>query len=675
LEVRRPALRQARQKTAAYPLDGAAGALQEPTMKLPSSLLLLGMTLIARAEEPTTIVITPTGNETVIEQAPGSVILISGEEIQRRGYRSVAEALESVPGIAIVRSGSRGQITSLFARGANSNHTLVMRDGMVLNDPSSPTGAYDFSNMSLNGVERIEVVRGPLSTLYGSSAIGAVVNIISKSGSLVPRQELTLAAGNDRTFEAAFSTRGAVKDFRYQLSLSRQQSDGQTAVMQKPDYGNTGQAVEDDGFRNTDFNTRLTWYLNSATQLQLIGYFKQSGNAIDEFLYEDPDWQLRTREKGGQLQLVHRPVGDNWGMQLNLRHNDTERQSNNPRQLPTGNLIDTRYQGRHQSIEARFNSYAIEGHELSAIAGYRRDTLISSGFSAFGSDFGDFVIEENTDADSSSSSLVLQDQWSGTRNESITGSIRLEEYEDFGSVVSWRLAGNLPFARTQGRLHLSAGTGFKAPGLYELYGFSPNNFGSAYRGNPDLQPEKSTSIEAGIDYRFADTGISAGLTLYQTRIRDLIQIVYDPLFNSTSENLARAEIRGAEINLEYRPVERMSLNLEYSYTDARDSTTDERLPRRPGQKATLSVDFQVTQKVGLWLELEYYGDRVDISPVTYQNSTLDDYTLVNAGGTYAISHDTRLFAKVQNLGDTTYEPVAGYRGEGINGIVGLKITL
>ena len=644
-------------------------------MKLPASLLLLGMTVIARAEEPTTIVITPTGNETAIRQAPGSVTLISAEEIERRTYSTIAEALESVPGIVIVRSGPRGQITSLFARGANSSHTLVMRDGMVLNDPSSPTGAYDFSNMSLNGVERIEIVRGPLSTLYGSSAIGAVVNIISKSGSLVPQQELTLVAGNDRTVEAAISTRGAVKDFRYQLSLSRQQSDGQTAVMQKPEYGNTGQPVEDDGFRITDFNTRLSWYLNTATQLQLIGYFKESTNEIDEFLYEDPDWELRTREKGGQVQLLHRPVGDYWSMQLNLRHNETERQSNNPRQLPTENLIDTSYRGKHQSVEARFNSYAIGGHELSAIAGYRRDSLISSGFSAFGSDFGDFVIEENTDADTSSSSLVLQDQWTGTGNESVTGSIRLEEHEDFGSHLSWRLAGSLPFAREQGRLHLSAGTGFKAPGLYELYGYSPNNYGSAYRGNPDLQPEKSSSIEAGIDYSFPDTGLTTGITLYHSRIRDLIQIVYDPLFNSTSENLARAEIRGAEIHLRYQPAERIGLNLDYSYTDARDSTTDERLPRRPGQKATLSLDFKATQQLGLWLELEYYGDRADISPTTYQNATLDDYTLVNTGLTYQVSHDARLFAKVRNLADTSYEPVAGYRGEGINGIVGLKIML
>ena len=643
-------------------------------MKFPV-ILLLGVTAIARAEEPTTIVITPTGNQTAIEQAPGSVTLISEEQIARYSYRNLAEALENVPGIVIVRSGPRGQITSLFARGANSSQTLVMRDGMVLNDPSSPTGAYDFSNMSLNGVERIEIVRGPLSTLYGSSAIGAVVNIITKGGSLEPSQELILAAGNDRTFESAISARGAAGNLRYQLSLSHQQSDGQTAVMQKPEYGNTGQPTEDDGLRNSDFNARLAWHLSDATRLQLLGYYKNAMNEIDEFLQEDPDWELRSREKGAQLQLLHRPAGADWGMHFNLRYNQTERQSQNPRQLPTENLIDTRYQGEHQSLEARLNSYVLEGHELSAIAGYRRDSLVSSGFSAFGSDFGDFVIAENTDAGTSSTSLVLQDQWTGTNNQSVTGSIRLEEYEDFGSVFSWRLAGSLPFAREQGRLHLSAGTGFKAPSLYELYGYSPNNFGSAYRGNPDLEPEESSSIEAGVDYSFPHSAVTAGFTLYHSRITNLIQVVYDPLFNSTSENLARAEIDGAELYLHYEPTEKITLKLDYSYTDARDSTTGERLPRRPGHKATVMLDFRPTSRLGLWMELEYYGDRVDISPVTYRNSTLDDYSLVNTGMTYEISHDARLFAKIRNLADTSYEPVAGYRGEGINGIVGLKLML
>ena len=312
---------------------------------------------------------------------------------------------------------------------------------------------------------------------------------------------------------------------------------------------------------------------------------------------------------------------------------------------------------------------------MSAIAGYRRDSLVSSGFSAFGSDFGDFVIAENTDAATSSTSLVLQDQWTGTHNESVTGSIRLEEYEDFGSVFSWRLAGSLPFAREQGRLHLSAGTGFKAPSLYELYGYSPNNFGSAYRGNPDLDPEESSSIEAGVDYSFPDTAVTAGITLYHSRITNLIQVVYDPLFDSTSENVARAEIDGAELHLRYEPTEKITLNLDYSYTDARNSTTGARLPRRPGQKATLTLDFMATSKLGLWMEVQYVGDRVDISPVSYQNAPLDDYALINTGFSYELNRNTSFFGKIRNLADREYEPVAGYRGEGINGIVGVKITL
>jgi vitamin B12 transporter len=650
-------------------------------MKLPAGLLLLGVTAIAGASEETTIVITPTGNETPIGQAPGSVTVVTAQEIASRSYGSVAEALETVPGISVVRSGPRGQITSLFARGANSNHTLVMRDGMVLNDPSSPTGAYDFSSMSLDGVERIEIVRGPLSTLYGSSAIGAVINIISKSGTLVPRHAVSLAAGSDRRIESSLSTSGSSGRLRYYFSLSYDRSDGQTAVMQKPGYGNTGQAVEDDGFENAGFSTRLSWYLNDDTRLELTGFVQHARTEIDEWTLEDSDWELGNREQGAQLQLMHRPAGGDWGMQLSLRLNRADRWSRNPRQSPTENLIDTSYLGEHAGLEGRFNYYGIDRHELSLIAGYREDSLTTSGFSAYGSPFGDFVVTENTDASVSSLNLALQDQWTGAAGESLTGSVRLEQNEDFGSHLTWRLAGSVPFAQRRGRLHLSAGTGFRAPSLYELYGDSPNNYGSAYSGNPDLQPETSRTLEAGMDYDFREHGLTAGVTLYTTTIEDLIETLYDPLFNSTSMNLARAEISGGELYLKWKATEKLGLGLDYSYTDARDADSGARLLRRPYHKIDATLDYELSERATLWAEVHYVGNRVDINPalVNYpsapQRIRPGDYLLLHVGASYDLDDDTRLFGRINNLADESYEPVAGYRGEGINGIVGFTMTL
>ncbi|MEJ2320956.1 MAG: TonB-dependent receptor [Gammaproteobacteria bacterium] len=382
-------------------------------MKLPAGLLLLGVTAIAGASEETTIVITPTGNETPIGQAPGSVTVVTAQEIASRSYGSVAEALETVPGISVVRSGPRGQITSLFARGANSNHST-----------------------------------------------------------LVPRHAVSLAAGSDRRIESSLSTSGSSGRLRYYFSLSYDRSDGQTAVMQKPGYGNTGQAVEDDGFENAGFSTRLSWYLNDDTRLELTGFVQHARTEIDEWTLEDSDWELGNREQGAQLQLMHRPAGGDWGMQLSLRLNRADRWSRNPRQSPTENLIDTSYLGEHAGLEGRFNYYGIDRHELSLIAGYREDSLTTSGFSAYGSPFGDFVVTENTDASVSSLNLALQDQWTGAAGESLTGSVRLEQNEDFGSHLTWRLAGSVPFAQRRGRLHLSAGTGFRAPSLYVLFGDS-----------------------------------------------------------------------------------------------------------------------------------------------------------------------------------------------------------
>lgn len=647
-------------------------------MKNTLVLLILGMTGLAWADQETTIVITPTGNKTPIEQSPGSITVVSAEEIEKRGYTTLAEALESVPGIVVVRSGSAGQITSLFSRGANSNHTLVMRDGMVLNDPSSPTGAYDFSNLSLQAVERIEIVRGPLSTLYGSSAMGAVINIITRRGTLRPRHSMQFALNDDGWAETALSSSGSSGKLRYQLTLSNQHSQGQTAVMQKPAYHNTGQKQEKDGTANTGLDTSLTWHISDESSLELLGFMRYARSEIDEFLIEDPDWILRNREKGVQLRYTNRPVNGDLQFQLAIRHNQTDRRSQNPRQNPTQNLIDTRYRSKHQSIETRFDYYAVPNHEISWILAARRDGLSTSGASAFGSPFGDFVINEMTNASVQSHSLTLQDQWTGKQGESLTGSIRIENHENYGEHVSWRLAGSLPFDNKRGRLHIAAGTGFKAPSLYELFGNSPNNFGSAYRGNPNLQPETSRSIEAGIDYRFPDSGITSGMTIYKTEIRDLIQTVYDPLFNSTSVNVARASVHGGELYLNWELAEDIDLRLDYSYTDARNKTSGTRLVRRPRHKADISLDYTFSDRLSLWAALHYVADRIDINPVfnpAQPTIQPDDYLILDVGANYRINDTVRLFGKIRNLNDASYEPVAGYRGEGINGIVGVTINL
>lgn len=637
------------------------------------AVLLLSAPAAASQDEPL-IVITPTGNETPLSNSPGTVSIVTADEINRHGYTTVAEALRNIPGLSLARSGPRGQITSLFARGTNSNHTLVILDGIVLNDPSSPTGSFDFSMLSLNDIERIEVVRGPLSTLYGSAAVGSVIQLISKKPAQQASSEIMLAAGNNQHLETSFSTSGILQTFDYRLSLLHQQEDGETAIMQKFDYMNLGQAREDDGWKNTRLSVHLGWQLSTMTKLDLFAFGSKSDIEIDEFLHEDNDWRLFNKEKGFNLSLTHRPPGADWNASLALRYTENDRDSLNPRQRVTENLINTKYTGKRGQAEARLNFFGFSGHQLTTSASYTSSSLDSSGNMRFGSEYGDFVISQETTASDYNRSFALQDQWTSTNGISITTSLRGDSHKNFGTHGSYRLAANLPFSNNRGRLHLSAGTGFKAPTLYELYGLSPTNYGTAYRGNPRLQPEKSRSIEVGGEYALLGNFLNVGVTFYSTQISNLIETVYDTNFNSTSANIAQADIKGTELTFNWQPLKRLSLDLNYSYTDAYNNSSKQALVRRPKHSANLLIDFMASERLSMWAHLQYTGHYYDIHPMDFKQTSMPDFTLVHVGMNYRLDNDTTLFGRIDNLFDRDYEPVAGYRGESINGLVGIKLT-
>jgi vitamin B12 transporter len=648
----------------------------EHLMRTPLILAALLLPTLAFADnDELLIVITSTGNETPLNQSPGTTLVVTSEEMKKHGDIHVADALRRLPGITLATNGPAGQTTSLFARGTNSNHTLVMLDGMVLNDPSSPAGAFDFSTLSIDSIDSIEVVYGPVSTLYGSAAAGAVINMISKKPPQGSQRSFQLAAGNNGYLASGLSVSGRQDRFSYLLSLAHQQSDGETSVLQKAVYDNISQEVEDDGFRNSRLTTKLGWQLSDTTAINLLAFSKRSMNEIDEWLFEDRDWRIHSNERGAQLNLSHRPEHAEWDASVSLRYLSTQRDSDNPRQLPTENLIENSFDGTRKELETRINYFTHEAHTISLVGNWTNSVMRSSGTSRYGSIYGDFVVDESSHANAENVSLALQDQWLGEHGLSITGSLRSDWHEAFGQHNTWRLAANQSFADSRGRLHIAAGTGFRAPTLNELYGFSPTNYGTAYRGNPELLPEESETIEAGIEYQFMQPDIRTGIRLYRTRFKNLIQTIYDVDYNSTSENISEADINGAEISLNWQAGRRTSIDLNYSYTDAVDSDSGETLLRRPLHQANLMVDFAQSDRLSHWIQMHYTGKRYDISPVTYSGAEMAGYTLVNIGSHYRWSDSLTLFGKVSNLGDITYEPVAGYKGAGISGIAGFNIQL
>jgi vitamin B12 transporter len=254
--------------------------------------------------------------------------------------------------------------------------------------------------------------------------------------------------------------------------------------------------------------------------------------------------------------------------------------------------------------------------------------------------------------------------------------LRLDDRDDFGSEVTYRLTGVYQHRPTDTRFSGSVGTGFRAPSLFELFGFTPNNFGSAYRGNPDLKPEKSYGWEAAIEQSLLVDRLDLGVTYFRNDIKDLIEAVFDPDFNSTSENINKVHISGVETFVSTQIHPRLSMRIDYTFTntDASDNS-DRPLLRRPRKKASADVDYRPVDNASVHLGIEYVGKRKDIDRVTAAVIDAPDYTVFNSAVTYQVNPNFRLEARVNNLLDANYEPAAGFEALGRNYMLGFTGSL
>ena len=664
-----------------------------PVCVLAAPLACALMPLPLHADDSLTaeqIVVTATRIPTPGEQLGSSVTVISAEEIEARQYRSLAEALRSVPGVRVVQAGGPGQQTSVFIRGASSSHTLLLVDGTDASDPSNPSGAVDFSNLLVDNVERIEIIRGPQSTLYGSRAIGGVINVITRRGAGAPSASVAMEAGSNSTANQYVTAEGATGQLDYSLSLTHLKTHGDSVT---PERLREGNAEEADRYRNYSASTRLDTQLGDAAQLTLYGRYTDSKSGFDPevgpfdppaFAFntaEDPDAELRNKEyllRGeGRASLFD----GLWDALLAVSYTYYDRRTDNDREQTDRTLEKVHYLG--DTVEVSFNNdfYVAEAHTLSAGLGTKKESLDASGFREFPAPpFPPFVVSEDSDADARTDYAYAQDQFAFGQRLFGTLGVRVDDHEDFGSETTYRLTAAYNHAQTDTRLSASVGTGFRAPSLFELYGFSPNNFGSAYVGNPDLDPETSFGWDVGFEQALAGERLSFGATYFVNDIDDLIQLVTDPVsFNQTSENVDQVQIQGVELFLTVEPVSPLRVAVSYTHQDIDqdDDSSDTEVVRRPRDKANLDIDYAVSPNVNLYLGVDHVGQRKDVIRAHDSAATisLKSYTTANATLSYEPSREWRFFGRVDNLTDEHYEPADGFQAPGRAIIVGARLNI
>jgi len=627
------------------------------------------------AQEMDDLVVTATRLATPRGELASSVTVITAEDIQRRQFRSVPQALRSVPGLHVVQTGGPGQQTSVFMRGANSNHTLVLIDGVEVSDPSSPAGAVDFSNLWLDNIERIEIVRGPQSTLYGSDAIGGVIQITTRRGEGKLHGAGKLEGGSDNTVNQQASAAGSTGRVNYSFGVTHTDTDGDSVT---PARLRNGVSAEDDNYENWTTSARLGMAVSDTLEVTVFGRYIDSETDLDPELEmfgfgttEDRDARLEQTEYLLRGEATAQLLAGLWEATFSTSYTDYDRKNRNDRQSPTETLTRTSFDGDKLKFELKNDFYPVDAHILTLGLETEKENMDSGGFS----DFGGFFIGEETNADARNKAVYTQDQFS--YGERIFGTIgmRYDDYDGFGSEITYRVAPVYVHRQTNTRLKASVGTGFKAPTLFQTEGFTPNNFGSFYRGNPDLDPEESFGWEVGMEQMLWGERLNFGVTWFKSDIDDLMQVVFDPSFNSTYENIDNADIQGAETFIQLRPLESLSVRLDYTYTDAEDNDTGEPLLRRPKHKLDLDVEFQPVSRVSINMAVNYVSDYKDISRETSGIIKGDDYAVLDIAADYLLNKQWRLFGRVENATDEHYEPADGFQASDRGLFAGAELTL
>lgn len=594
------------------------------------------------------------------DQLGTSVTVITGDQIEQKQQRTLPDVLRDVPGLNVVQNGSPGGFASVFMRGANANQTKVLIDGIDVSDPSAANGEVDFSQFLASDIDRVEVLRGPQSGLYGSDAIGGVINIITKAGKGPPRATAGVEGGSFGTFNQTAGISGSQGRFSYNANIAHYRTTNTRVT--PSDLVPPGRPVNDDFYDNKTYATRLGANLTDNFDIGLVARYVDTDlrSTSDDFIGPEA---IRSDNSNHELftrGAAHLSLFDGlFDQTLGYGYTNYRRRIFDPNDaaLAFGNDPDF-FRGDRNKIDYQGNIRVMAGQIVTFGAEHERDTINDS--------------SPVTGANSNNAGFAQLQSSIGERFFN-TASVRYDSNSQFGGKATYRIAPAIVVPETDTTFRGSVGTGFKAPTLDQLFDSLPA-FG--FFANPNLVPETSFGWDAGVEQKLLDSRVAFGATYFHNDIKNLIEFaVIDP-FTSTLINVGHATTYGVESFVAYKPWDILSLRADYTYTIARNDVTGSELIRRPKHKASLSAAWQVTERASLSATLLYTGTWIDDNrsgSLTGLKSSA--YTLVNVAGAYDLGHGVTAFARIDNLTDRRYQNPIGFLHQGIGVFGGVKVAL
>jgi vitamin B12 transporter len=627
-----------------------------------------------------TLVVTATGVPTPAEHIAAGVTVIDRATIQQRGYTDLVQALSDVPGLRVAQSGGPGSQASVFIRGTNSNHVLVLRDGVPINDPADPGGAFNFGVDTLDDIERIEIIRGPMSGLYGSGAIGGVINLITYHHSGALHGSVTLAGGTQATGLARANVSGSsgIWDIAGSAEGFSTQGFDQTPPRESVFTG------ESDGDREKlgDFEIGVTPVAGTRISAELRGRDSKYGYDEQGFVtFDGGNATGYDATVNGHIGVVSNLFDGVWTTSLIASRLLDDRAYNVTADAldPNDDTSDDHYHGRRNDL-AWTNVVHVpdiwQFDETAITGGYEHENDTAD--VSIDDVDGGYPYLSSTHAHTDTDSGTLGAQTRLIQRLTVTGQMREDATTIAGDAFTWRAGGVFDMSEIATRLKASYGTGFRAPALFDRYGVDSDG----YRGNPDLKPEYSQGWEAGISTDLpvpASYGsATASVTYFDNRIHDLIELVYAPPVY-TSENVQQARTKGIEAELTLLVARWLSADLGYTYTDARNLATGALLLRRPENQGFGNLRLTLFPGFTIVPELVYTGQFEDyltnnLGEGGYTPALARSGLIVNLALTWQVTPRVQVFIWGKNLGGSQFEPVSGYMTPGTSALLGTKVS-
>jgi len=608
------------------------------------------------------VFISATKTETPIKHITSSVEIITGEQMQQRKIKSVVEALRLAQGLAVFQSGGPGTLAQVRMRGGTPQQTLVLIDGAIVN--SATDGAYNFANLTTDNIERIEILRGNQGMMWGSDAMGGVINITTKRGRETPNISSFVEYGSFATIREGASVTGKKGPFDVAATLSRWDTSSFSAINYRRG------AAERDGFHNWQGSTKLGLDLPNDGRLEfnfrwMDGITNLDGTAFNPAtLGFDPADVLGAKTHGKEYVYTgsyFQPITKWWSQRLTLARATNSFSTSSgtvERNVVTGveaapfplsseiNTTSNRLEWQHD-FQIVKPLAVTAGYQFREQMGENLDTLTGT------TTLPNKIISSN--AGFAEAKLNLWDRLFGT------AGIRQDEYNVFGSATTYRVTGGYLHKETGTKLRGSYGTGFRAPTINDLFfpGF----------GNPNLQPEKSKGSDIALEQSLLKDRVFLSVGYFWTRYQNLILSVFDPggvcsfsLFGFCAANIGQARAEGVEGSakvklLQDQPwIKSLDVQFQYTHTSTRNETNggDTRLPQWPLNQWSAVLSYQPIEALRANLEARFVGQRFND---TSNADVLPHFYVWNASFTYDVNKTIQVYGRADNIFNRKYEEV------------------